>query len=347
MLVALAGVLLAMACAPTAAPAPQAAAPAGGSASAPVAATPAPITIRYGLSGIGGATTVMRLMNQRNIWAEEGLRAEYTEFQASPMVATAVIAGELDFGSGGAEAAVNAALKGIDMRVIGVYQNKFEYHLVGSKDMRSIQDLRGKAVGVARFGSNPDFATRVLLRRNGIDPERDVTILQVGNTPDRVAALQAGGIQAALLSPDALPIMTREGYPDLADMSKTDILYPFQAVTTSRAFMEKNPGAAERYLRAIYRGIKLFRDEPALAQQALAAQSAEMDKETLQALWETYRNAFTTDLTPDPQTFTLLIEVLAQESPEMANAAPDRYIDLGPIQRVNATGFPQQLFGTR
>jgi hypothetical protein len=91
----------------------------------------------------------------------------------------------------------------------------------------------------------------------------------------------------------------------------------------------------------------VFRDEPEAAQAMLAQQSAEMSKDALQALWDTYRNAFATDMTPEPQTFSLLLEVLAQETPEAATAAPDQYLDFRPIRQVNASGLPQQLFGAR
>jgi NitT/TauT family transport system substrate-binding protein len=286
-------------------------------------------------------------MNDRNVWAEEGLRAEWTDFQAASLSVAAVIAGELDFAVGGAESAVNVAVKGADVRITGVYQNKFEYHLIAARDIRTVQDLKGKTLGVARFGSSADFATRVLLKRYGLDPERDVTIVQVGNTAERVAALQAGGIQAALMGPDVLALMTRDGYPDLADMSKTDIRFPFQAVATSRTLLERRPEVSDRFLRAIYRGIKLFRDDPEGAQRVIAEQGGETNKEVLQALWDTYRNTFSTDLTPDPEVFALLIEELGKENPEFRNVASSQYLDTRSIERVNASGFPQTLFGTR
>src|SRR5262249_6626262 len=206
------------------------------------------------------------------------------------------------------------------VRVIGLYQNRFEYQLIGSKDVRSAQDLKGRTVGVSRFGSNSHFATKQVLARLGIDPDADVTIFQVGNTPERVAALQSGAIQAALMSPEVVATLVQAGHPNLADMSKMDIAYPFQAIGTSQALLERRPEVAEAFLRAVYRGIRLFREEPGAAQRVLAERAAEMDPDALQALWESYRNAFTTDLTPEPRVFALLVEELGRADATIGGA---------------------------
>jgi ABC-type nitrate/sulfonate/bicarbonate transport system substrate-binding protein len=300
------------------------------------------------MSGQGAAAPpVLRLMNQRNVWAEEGLKVEFTEFQSSTLTVAALMAGELDFAMGEAGGAVNAALKGADLRVIGIFQDKLDYHFIGGKEIRSIQDLRGRVVGIARIGSSADFATRLLLRRNGLEPDRDVALLQVGNSPERVAALQAGGIQAALMSADVQPLLAREGFPDLADLSKTDIRYPFGAVAASQSLLGRRPELADSVLRALYRGIKLFRDDPDTAQRLFAEQSPELlpTKEAVQVVWETWRNVFTTDLAPEPEIFGLLLQVLALETPGAESAAPAQYLEPRFVQQINASVFRQILFG--
>jgi NitT/TauT family transport system substrate-binding protein len=286
-------------------------------------------------------------MNERNTWAEEGLKAEHTEFQADTVATAAMVAGELDFTVGGAESSVVAALRGADIRLIGLYQNRFEYQLIGSRDIRTPQDLKGRVIGVSRIGSNSHFATKQALSRLGVDPDADVTIFQVGNTPERVAALQSGAIQAALMSPDVVAPLVQAGHPSLADMSKMDIQYPFQAVSTNQGLLERRPEVAEAFLRAIYRGIKLFRDEPEAAQRIFAERAPDTDRAVLHGLWETYRDAFATDLTPEPRVFAVLLDELARTDPSAQGMAPEQFLDLRPVRRVNDSGFPQRLFATR
>jgi ABC-type nitrate/sulfonate/bicarbonate transport system substrate-binding protein len=286
-------------------------------------------------------------MNRRNVWAEEGLSVEYTEFQSGSLSTAAMMAGELDWAMGAGEAVVNAILKGSDIRIVGMYQDRFEYHLIGAKDIRTIQDLRGRVVGLGRFGSSNDFATRELLRRHGLDPERDVSLLQIGNTPERVAALQAGGIQAALMSVQVLPVLTQEGYPSLLDMSKLDIRYPFGTIATTRSFVERHPEVGERLLRAIYRGMKLFREDREAAQAMFAEDAPELSREAVHMVWEAWRNTLTADLAPELPIFRSVLEALAQETPGAESATSEQLFDVRPVQRVNGSGFPQALLGAR
>jgi NitT/TauT family transport system substrate-binding protein len=312
---------------------------------APAAAPPELIPVKFGGGAGAGGSTVAALLNRKNTWAEEGLRVDYTEFSASPVWTTALIAGQLDFASIGGDTTVRLALQGSGVKIIGVYQNRFEYHLLSTPEIASIQDLRGRAVGSGRLGSSSDFATRVLLRHNGLEPERDVSVVLGGGTMDRVAALQSGAVQATVLGSEALPLMLREGYVELFDMSKTDIQYPFLTIATHRALLEGQPGVAERFLRAIYRGIQIFREDPATTQQAFTEVTGETDPDALQAVWQAYRNALSTDLTPTPQVFALLLEEMAKTNPEIGTVAPVQYLETGPIERVNASGFPKTLFG--
>ncbi len=320
---------------------------ASGAAPASAAAKPsaaAPISIKYGLSGTGGATTIFRLLNEQNIWAQEGLKVEFTQLQGDPIVYTALQAGEIDFAAAGADSAVALALKGANIRLIGVAQDRFEYHLMGGKDVRSPQDLKGKALAVSKLGSNSDFATREALKRLGVDPS-SVTILQVGNSVARAAALESGAVQGSIMSLDFVAGLTDRGFHDLVDMSKMDILYPFFCIGTTTSLLESKPDLAQRFLRAVYRGIKQFRDDPAAAQKILSNQSNETRKEVLQAAWETYRNVFALDITPDPKVFTELLKELSETEPRAKDAKPEVYMDQRPARQLSSSGFPQQLFG--
>ncbi len=317
-----------------------------GAATGPAPAKPsaAPATIRYGLSGTGGATTVLRLANDHNLWAQEGLKAEMTAFQGDPIAYAALQAGELDFTAAGSEGGVTMALKGANVRIIGVLQDHFEYHLLGGKDVRSAQDLKGKTLAVSKLGSNSDFATREALKRLGVDPS-SVTVLQVGNSVSRAAALESGAVQASIMSPDFVPGLLDKGFHDLADMSKMDIRYPFLCIGTTTTLLSSKPDLAQRFLRVVYRGIKLFRDDPEATQKILAGQTNETRKEVLQAGWENYRNVLATDLTPNPEIFGPLLKEIADTDAAAKDATPEIYIDDRPSRQLSATGFPQQLLG--
>jgi NitT/TauT family transport system substrate-binding protein len=324
----------------------QAAGPAASQSAAASAAKPAVIGFRYGMSGSGGTTNIYRLMNRLDIWGQEGLKAEFIQFQGDPLSNAALQAGELDFAFGGADATLALAFKGAPLRVIGLIQNKFEYHLMGAKGVRSVQDLKGKAVAISKLGSNSDFATREALKRLGLDPT-SVTYIQAGNSVQRVAALQSGAVQGSIMSLDYVAQLTDAGFTDLANMSTMDIAFPFQAITTTTATIERRSDLVQRVIRSIYRGVQRFRNDPEEAQKEIASQASETRKEVIQSTWETYRNTIPTDMTPDPRTFAELLKELSEIEPAAKDAKPETYLDLRPVQQVNASGFPKQLFGDK
>jgi NitT/TauT family transport system substrate-binding protein len=285
-------------------------------------------------------------MDQVDIWGQEGLKAQRIQFQGDPLTNASLQAGELDFAMGGADATVALALKGAPLRVIALIQNKFEYHLMGAKGTRSVQELKGKSVAVSKIGSNSDFATREALKRLGLDPTT-VTYIQAGNSVQRVAALESGAVQGAIMSLDFVPKLTDEGYADLGDMSKMDVAFPFQGITATVPNIEGRSDFVQRIVRATYRGIQRFRDDPDAAQKVISGQSNETRKEVLQATWEDYRNIVPTNIAPDPGTFTELLHEMSDTEPAAKDAKPEQYLDLRPVQAVNASGLPKQLFGDK
>jgi NitT/TauT family transport system substrate-binding protein len=313
---------------------------------AAAASKPAVISFKYGMSGSGGTTSVYRMMNDLDIWGQEGLKAEFIQFQGDPLSNAALQAGEVEFAMGGADATLALAFKGAPLRVIGLIQNKFEYHLMGAKNVRSVQDLKGKSVAVSKLGSNSDFATREALKRLGLDPT-SVTYVQAGNSTQRVAALESGAVQGSIMSLDYVAKLTDLGFTDLANMSTMDLAFPFQSIATTTTLIEGRPNLAQRVLRAVYRGVQRFRDDPEAAQKVISGQSNETRKDVLQSTWETYRNTVPTNIAPEPSTFTELLREIAESEPKAKDAKPESYLDLRPVQQVNDSGFPKQLFGDK
>src|SRR5258706_372692 len=138
-------------------------------------------------------------------------------------------------------------------------------------------DLKGQGSAVTRYGSSPHFYLKAALQQIGLDPERDLTVLQLGAGPEMVAALESGRIAAAALTIRyALPFLDR-GWPVLADLSKTDLVYPSSCVTSSRAYIRAEPKTTEDFLRAYVAAIALIRKDPHLPEKSFAKWLREKD----------------------------------------------------------------------
>ena len=136
--------------------------------------------------------------------------------------------------------AMQANVGGGDMIIIAGLLDKFPYQIIGSAEIKTPAALKGKRVGISRFGSSSDWLTRLGLAKLGLDADKDVTILQIGEQGARLIALQSNGIQATPLAP---PISTQAvrklGMRELIDLTELDVTYPLQTVITTRVFYRR------------------------------------------------------------------------------------------------------------
>ena len=198
-----------------------------------------------------------RVALARGFFKGQGLEIQPIFVRGGPAALAALSSGEVDFAEiGGAQAIMRSRARGLDGVIIGAISNATNYQIVGSKSTRTLDDMKGKIVGVTGAGAFSDFAMRIFLRRKGIDPDRDVTLRAIGGSNLRAGALEKGLVAAAPFAPDDTVRLTRLGFPMLANLSDT-LVIP-QTILTSRVdFLEKNPETSKRFLKALILGIQL------------------------------------------------------------------------------------------
>jgi len=159
--------------------------------------------------------------------------------------------------------AMQANVGGGDMVIIAGLLDKFPYQIIGSAEIKTPAVLKGKLVGISRFGSASDWLTRLGLAKLGLDPDKDVTILQIGEQGARLIALQGNRIQATPLAP---PISTQAvrklGMRELIDLTELDVTYPTLTVITTRVFLQENRPLLKRFLKGLATGIHQYKTEP-------------------------------------------------------------------------------------
>jgi len=162
-----------------------------------------------------------RVADARGFLREQGLTVEQIFVRGAPTAVTALGSGNVEFSSiGGAQAAIRSKARGLDMNIIASISNYTNYTLIGSKDVRRVKDLRGKIVGITGAGAFSDFTTRLYLKRNNIDPDKDVTLRAIGQTVIRASALEKGLISAAPFSAEDTIKLLDKGFPMIANYNQ-------------------------------------------------------------------------------------------------------------------------------
>jgi NitT/TauT family transport system substrate-binding protein len=228
--------------------------------------------------------------------------------RGGPAATAALISGDADFGSiGGAQVMFRTRARGLDISIIGSISNRVSYAIIGNSASKTIEDLKGKIIGVTGAGAFSDFATRIFLKNNKIDPDKDVVLRAIGATPLRAAALEKGIIAAAPFSPEDAVYLLKKGFPLIANLS--DSLSIPQAVIVARdEFIQKYPETTKRFLAAQILGMQLARNNKQEAIKAGYDAGLRGDPDIVSRAYDLYSRGFTADLAVAEEGVQIMLE---------------------------------------
>src|SRR6266536_2267742 len=226
------------------------------------------------------------------LFARNGLNVEPIQIRGGALITMGIMSGQLQFSGAGAESIVAARIEGGDVVLLACPVDSDPVYLIARPEIKSPAELKGKATAVTRLGSTTHFYLRAALRQVGLDPEKDVTILQLGTGSETVTAMESGLVAAAALTNRyAIPLLQR-GWPMLVDLSTTDMVYPSSCVASSCAFVKAEPKIVEDFLRAYVAGIQLIKKDQGFAERSLAKWLRENDPVVVKKTVEAYGRLF-------------------------------------------------------
>jgi len=267
---------------------------------------------------------------------KNGLNVEPVQIRGGSLITLAIITGDLPFSGAGAESVVAARAAGGDIVLLACPVDADPVYLITRPEIKSPQDLKGQASAVTRYGSTTHFYLRAALKHIGLNPEKDMTILQLGAGPEIVVALDRGAIAAAALTTRyAIPFLQR-GWPVLVDLSTTDLVYPSSCVTSSRAFIRSEPKTTHEFLRAYVRGIHLIKKDLRFAEKSFAKWMREKDSTIAKKTVEAYARLFKpAPIVPD-KGIENVVQDLVKARPEFKQYIgwPEPFRENGPLEKV-------------
>jgi len=270
------------------------------------------------------------------LFEKAGINVEPVQIRGGSLIALAIITGDLPFSGVGAESVVAARAAGGDVILLACPVDTDPVYLITRPEIKSAQELKGLSSAVTRYGSTTHFYLRAALKHVGLNPDKDMTILQLGAGPEMVVALDRGAIAAAALTTRyAMPFLQR-GWPVLVDLSNTDLVYPSSCVTSSRAFIRSEPKLTENFLRAYVAGIHLIKKSHQFAEKSFAKWMREKDaaivKRTVQAYARIFKSA---PVVPDKGINNVVLD-LVKARPEFKDYIdrPEPFRENGPLEKA-------------
>ena len=261
---------------------------------------------------------------------------EPVQIRGGSLITLAIITGDLSFSGVGAESVIAARAAGGDVVLLACPIDTDPVYLITRPEIKSAAELKGQASAVTRYGSTTHFYLRAALKHVGLNPDKDMTILQLGAGPEMVAALDVGRIAAAALTTRyALPFLQR-GWPVLVDLSTTDLVYPSSCVTSSRAFIREEPKVTEDFLRAYVAGINLIRKDHRYAEKSFAKWMREKDPNIVKRTVGAYAKLFKPAPVVPDKGIENVIKDLIRARPDFKEYLgwPEPFRENGPLERA-------------
>jgi NitT/TauT family transport system substrate-binding protein len=173
---------------------------------------------------------------EAKLFDKYGLSADPVVMRGSGESSKAMIGGSIQFAPIATPTVINAGLSGSDLVILAHTLPGVVHAMVAKPEIKRIEDLKGKKIGVTTFGSLTDFLVRHILRKKGLNPDRDITLIQIGGDPERIGALKQGAIDAASLSFPGYGIATKMGYRSCGTPRKKLIIRGSRSPRAARSF---------------------------------------------------------------------------------------------------------------
>ena len=237
--------------------------------------------IRLGYSGTGINNYVLEMGKRQGIFRRNGIELEVVYVNSGSLLSQGLISGTFDLAFSQGSEAMLAKLRGADVRITAVVANRFNHVYLTAPSITSFKQLKGKKVAVSRFGSGSHFQTNLALREGGLDPEKDVTVLQIGNSGARITAILSGVVDGTIMAADFVPRAKREGFNVLADLADTKIEYPFLSLNFMGSYIDKNLRLVKALIKSMAESIRALQTDSVNAKIAIRAALKTDDTETI------------------------------------------------------------------
>ena len=288
---------------------------------------------------------VLIIAKETGIFKKHGLDPTLILTPGGSLGFQAMMGGDVAMVMADGSAAVTSNLAGADVVIIASFLNTFPYSLISIPEIKKVDQLVGGKVAISRFGSATDVSVRMSLARVGLNPDKDVTILQIGTQTTRFAALQSKQVQATIITPPFTLTARKQGYNTLIDMAQLNIPFELTAFLTRKSFIKAQRETVAETVTALSEAVHFYKREKEPSIKILSRYLQVTDREALE---ETYREIAIKTLPEKPYAtmpgIQVIIDELAQRNPKVKTARPEDFVDMSFVKKLDDEGFFDRLY---
>jgi ABC-type nitrate/sulfonate/bicarbonate transport system substrate-binding protein len=297
-------------------------------------------SLRGVYNALGGTMTPAWVAQDLGLFTKHGLQHSLNYLAATTAV-QAIVGGTEEIGLVGNQG-IDVALEGADTVYIASTASRFIFRLYGEASIKTIADLRGKTLAVTQPAASTDYASRMLLRRFGLVPDKDVKILYAGSSPALLTTLKAGNAAAGLMNAPVIFQAQELGFKQIMNVTELNIPFIFVGVVTTRKVLQQKPDAVTRYLRGYTEAISIILRDKETAMKVMGKFMKTDNRQTLEAVYDEHAPVFQRVPLMTKEEVQAVLNVA--KSPKAAQSKPEDFFDNSFLQKLEASGFINSLY---
>lgn len=283
-----------------------------------------------------------QIIKDAGIFAKNGLDVEIVSIIGGSPTAMALIAGDIQFADVTGVPIVESYLNGANILLLAGLLNYFEHRLIG-KDVEKLADLKGKRVGIQKFGDITDSGARYFLKKAGLEPGKDVALLEVGGPPERLAAMMAGAVDVILLSEPQLTQAKQQGFKEIVFNEKIE--YQGAAMAATSAFIKSRPETVRKFIKSTVEGIHFAKTNKQSSMKSIASfVKMSADNPTVELAYNTLSSSLVQVPYPTVNGVQFQIDDLAPKYEKAKTMKPAEVIDASFVKELDDSGFIKKLY---
>lgn len=299
--------------------------------------------ISWGVTSLSASNWIPWLAKEAKIYEKHGLDVELILVRGSGQTSAAILGGSLFAAPVAVPQVMMALLAGADLVNIAHTVPGVQSKLLVKQEIQRPEDIKGKRIATSALGSLGDFLFKYIIRKNGMDPIRDVVWLSIGTPPERLQALSSGRVDAADLSYPTDVQAQRLGYRILWD-ARQEVVYPSMSVVTRRKTVQEDRDTVMRMLRSHIEGIAYLKTHKEFSMKVLSKYLRTNDRELLEGSYDIYKQDFISTPYPIMKGLEATYDYVAQTKPEIRSRKPEEFMDPSLVAELDRSGFIKKLY---
>lgn len=303
--------------------------------------------IRIGLSSVSALHSALWVAEQKGVFRKNGLDTEIiVTGQGANTGISALLANDIQFTTSGGDAIVNSTLRGADTVMIAASINRGLNRIMARQEVKTPADLKGRKVGVSRLGAVSHSVLLMMLKRWNIN-STDLQVLQLGSSPNMLAALEKGGVDAAVMTLPFVLIAEDRGSRVLVDMAETDIFYLHTMIATTRSYARSHRDITLRFLRGFVEGIAYFKQNKKESLEVVRKKlRISIDQErNLERSYDLLATKYYEAMPyPSLRGVETVLGMVEKDNPKAKTADPKSFIDDSLLREIDQSGLVKTLY---